>query len=87
METEPKIPEEIPDKYIEWIRTISMWDPKEMRRYIAENIKIILDKFAGELFFLAKGAKDTSSKDLLTTRTVVDIMKEFTNYLPPMEMN
>ena len=87
METELKITEDIPDKYIEWIRTISMWDPKEMRRFVAENIKIILDKFAGDLLFLAKSAKDTSSKDLLTTNTVLEIIKEIANYLPPMDVN
>lgn len=87
METESKITEEIPSKYIEWIRTISMWDPKEMRLCIAENIKNVLDKFAGDLLFLAKSAKDTRSKELLTRETVLEIIKEIANYLPPMEMN
>ena len=87
METESKNMEEIPDKYIEWIRTISMWDQKEMRRFIAENIKTVLDKFSGDLLFLAKNAKNTDSKDLLTRNTVLEIFKEFANYLPPMEMN
>ncbi len=87
METESKITEEIPSKYIEWIQTISMWDPKEMRYCIAENIKNVLNKFAGDLLFLAKSAKDTRSKELLTKETVLEIIKEIANYLPPMEMN
>jgi len=87
METNQKLTEDIPEKYIEWIRTISMWDPIEMRRFIDENIKNILDKFSGDLLFLAQKEKDTRSKDILTRTAVLDIIKEIANYLPPMEMN
>lgn len=87
METEPKITEEIPEKYLEWLQNLMMWDPKEMRRFMAESIKIILDKYAGELFFLAKNARDTRPKNDLTTNAVLEIIKEIANFLPPMEMN
>ncbi len=87
MTTQPKLPEEISDKYIEWIQSISMWDPKEMRNFMAENIKNILDKFAGDLLFLAQKNTDTHSKDNLTANVVIEIIKEIGNFLPPMEMN
>jgi len=87
MQTNSKLTEDIPEKYIDWIRNISIWDPIEMRHFIAENIKTVLDKFSGDLLFLAQKEKNTRSKDILTRNTVLEIIKEIANYLPPMEMN
>jgi hypothetical protein len=84
METELNIIEEIPEKYIKWIENISIWDPKEMRNFLAENLQNLLERFASDLLFLAKNAKDTLSKEVLTTKAVLGIIKEIDIYLPPL---